>query len=892
MRFRRIAVRNFRKLTGPVVIEGLGDGVTVIAGDNEEGKSTLLHAIRAGLFERHNLGGKAVETMQPFGSNVRPEIQLNFEIDGEAYVINKGFAQKPSARLTTPSGTFEGAAAEERLAELLTFRVPSRGESKSDDQGVLGLFWLEQGRGVEGLNLGETGRSTLRSSLVQEVGDILGGTRGRKLLEAARVKRDTMLTAKSKPRGELSAVIDDAATAIARVAELGNARREYDEEIDELGRVRRELARIETERVLQKAQAALAKAQEQAKAIDALRQQEEVAAQAVDLADAQLENASERWKLRQSLISAVERYERATQVAQAALTKLEAETQDIAGRVDAARTALEAAAEESGSAEARVLLSQTRARIGALDKEIEELTRRLVEVDKLTAQRKAAQERLAVSKIDQRVFERLQTFEGAVREARAALGAVATRVRFAPIARQVVKKDDEEVATGEVVDVTEATRFALDGFGTVDVEPGASDLEDRQVRLKTAENALSKALKAAGVANLDVAKTQLSKRIESETEVNEAKRLIAAYAPEGIDALKAASTDGLAERTQLRDAHDLSLAKDVADPEFETRALIAARATEEAARKAIDKKREEQHAHVTRLAIAKQALENAKGTLEAGKSDLDVAREKTSDADLAVRLENGRGALSEADLRKTEVAKQVADANPEEIELRQAQAKAALQNVELEQRHLRDAAIGLESRLTALGTSGVGELLEEARGHEVQVLARRDRLQADAEAWDLLVETLSRTEREAKEAFLEPVLKRVDPFLRLLLPEARVTLDEETLEITGVARGGREEPYEALSIGTREQLSVLVRLAFAVYLQEKGVPAAVILDDALVYADDDRFERMQLALRKAAATVQILILTCRPRDWRQFGAPIRRLADGRATEFAVHNGRA
>jgi hypothetical protein len=537
------------------------------------------------------------------------------------------------------------------------------------------------------------------------------------------------------------------------------------------------------------------------------------------------------------------------------------------------------------------LLSQTRARIGALDKEIAELNRRLVEVDKLAVQRKAAQERLAVNKIDQRVFERLQNLEGAVREARAALGAVATRVRFTPIARQVVKKDDEEVAIGDVVDVTEATRFALEGFGTVDVEPGASDLADRQARLKAAENALCKALKAAGVTSLDVAKTQLFKRTEADTEVNEAKRLIAAYAPEGIDALKAASTDGLAERAQLSEARDFSLTNDVADPDVETRALIAARTTEEVARTAIDKKREEQHTHVTRLAIAKQALETAKGTLETGKNDLDVARAEMSDADLAARLENGRGVLSEAALWKREVAKRVADANPDEIELRQAQAKAALQNVELEQRHLRDAAIGLESKLTVLGKSGIGELLEEARGHEVQVLARRDRLQADAEAWDLLVETLSGTEREAKEAFLEPVLKRVDPFLRLLLPEARITLDEETLEITGVARDGREEPYEALSIGTREQLSVLVRLAFAVYLQEKGVPAAVILDDALVYADDDRFERMQLALRKAAATVQILILTCRPRDWRQFGAPIRRLADGRATEFAVHNGR-
>ena len=146
-----------------------------------------------------------------------------------------------------------------------------------------------------------------------------------------------------------------------------------------------------------------------------------------------------------------------------------------------------------------MLLSQTRARTEALDKEIAELTRRLIEVDKLATQQKAAQESLAVSKIDQRAFERLQSLEGAVREARAALGAVATRVRFTPIARQVVRKDGEEVAVGNVVDVTEATRFALDGFGTVDVEPGAVDLADRQSRLKVAESALSKALAAVGV---------------------------------------------------------------------------------------------------------------------------------------------------------------------------------------------------------------------------------------------------------------------------------------------------------------------------------------------------------------------------------------------------------
>ena len=97
MLFRRIAIRNFRKHLSPVVIDELGEGVTVIAGDNEEGKSTLLDAIRTGLFERQNLGGKAADTMQPFGSTVRPEVRIDFEVDGSLYSITKGFIQRHPA---------------------------------------------------------------------------------------------------------------------------------------------------------------------------------------------------------------------------------------------------------------------------------------------------------------------------------------------------------------------------------------------------------------------------------------------------------------------------------------------------------------------------------------------------------------------------------------------------------------------------------------------------------------------------------------------------------------------------------------------------------------------------------------------------------------------------
>src|SRR5690606_36957288 len=122
-------------------------------------------------------------------------------------------------------------------------------------------------------------------------------------------------------------------------------------------------------------------------------------------------------------------------------------------------------------------------------------------------------------------------------------------------------------------------------------------------------------------------------------------------------------------------------------------------------------------------------------------------------------------------------------------------------------------------------------------------------------------------------------------YLRLLMPDAELLLDS-SLQLAGIRRNGIDEPFDGLSIGTREQLAVITRLAFADLLHEKGQPVAVVLDGALVYADDERFERMQLILRRAAQHYQVLILTCRERDYLNLGAPIIRLADCREAAVA------
>src|SRR6185437_9299558 len=98
MKLRRIEVKDFRKL-GHVVIDELGDGLNVIVGDNEAGKSTLLAALRAALFERHRVGGAAAAAMQPYNQSVRPEVSLEFERGGAIWTLRKAFCQRQEAEL-------------------------------------------------------------------------------------------------------------------------------------------------------------------------------------------------------------------------------------------------------------------------------------------------------------------------------------------------------------------------------------------------------------------------------------------------------------------------------------------------------------------------------------------------------------------------------------------------------------------------------------------------------------------------------------------------------------------------------------------------------------------------------------------------------------------------
>jgi uncharacterized protein YhaN len=69
-------------------------------------------------------------------------------------------------------------------------------------------------------------------------------------------------------------------------------------------------------------------------------------------------------------------------------------------------------------------------------------------------------------------------------------------------------------------------------------------------------------------------------------------------------------------------------------------------------------------------------------------------------------------------------------------------------------------------------------------------------------------------------------------------------------------------PAARISVGTREQLSTLYRLALAEFLR-----TVVVLDDQLVQSDDTRMDWFRALLTEKARSFQIVVLTCRPGDY-------------------------
>ena len=253
---------------------------------------------------------------------------------------------------------------------------------------------------------------------------------------------------------------------------------------------------------------------------------------------------------------------------------------------------------------------------------------------------------------------------------------------------------------------------------------------------------------------------------------------------------------------------------------------------------------------------------------------------ETPDLELEANVRDAEAAVSD---QQREIDTLQADLPPSSAELLQARIdrlEEAIKGHNNRRSDLGAEISRLQGNIEAQEGAGIGETIEHTEWELDRARELSDRFEREVAVLDLLSTTLREAESEAKERYLAPVRQRVHPYLQMLFPNSAISMDEN-FNIVGVSRQrDYEERFDRLSIGTQEQIAVLVRLAFAEMLVEQGAPAAVILDDALVFSDDRRLQLMFDILAYAAKRVQIIVFTCREQLFEGLGANQLQLRPG------------
>ncbi|MYK82138.1 MAG: AAA family ATPase [Gammaproteobacteria bacterium] len=887
MRIDRFAVRDFRKLAEGVAIEGLEPGITVIVGDNEEGKSTLLKALQSAFFDRHNLLGQAVEEMMPFGARgVRPSVEVDFELAGTNYRLEKTFGRDSAVSLRGRGERLQGEAAEEKLQALLGFSRPGRGAADKKHRGLTGLLWVEQGHAFEPLDMSQDTQAGLRKAIEGEVGQVLGGEHGRRLLDLVEKRTNDYFTKTGQEKAGKGAklaklrnrteVLNEDCEKLA--AQLGD----YDEKVSKLERLNGTLERYDREGSIAIAKEDADRAKEALLELQEVEREAETAKERMEQAATDMETANDAKSRRTTLIKEADVASEQASKAKFALEKLEPNYLDARKALSEAEDQFNRCLETHKTANEAWEVAHRMHERAVLDSELQALGERLKRAESLEKQISQGRHALDADPIGEDAVAELNKLHSKQIAVNAALNAAAVAVTFLQERGQGVLLDKQPVDTTRPVRVTHPSTFQLEDFGKLDITPGERDISQLRTEMVELDEALQEKLRRLGQRDLASAESALNTKQTLHERVNIQEGELRGLVPEGLDALRNTVGERQARLSALvgQDA-DSALDAETARS-IEQKALLDRREAESAvelarqdqgkAQKLYTKLRDQRVTTEAALTQSDEVAANSKAKLE-------DARRNTTDQELAKRTNQAEKKLEHRRTDHAAILAKLDAMNPEALRIELERADEAHNRLREQKSKTERDERDLRVELRTLGQQGLAEQLEEKRGELNVAQSDLARTEADAKAWKLLLETLREAEREAKEAFLGPVRDRLQPYLQMLFPETELRLGEDDLEIVSLRRGEVEERFNALSIGAREQVAVLTRLALADLLREKDKPVTLILDDPLVNSDDKRFRRMMLALRKAASSLQILILTCHEARYETLGAKMIRLAD-------------
>lgn len=871
MKLKKIEVQSLRVFKNALLITDLDPGINVFAGRNGIGKTSLAAALRSAFFERAK--SDKTKHLKPLDDpGASPRVSLSWDFDGTAYELTKEFAPKRRCTLIAGPQALDGEEAEDHLATLFGYSYAGKGLNRDENLGVPGLLWIEQGTGQNLLDPVSFAGEHLKTA-VASIAGVVASTAGDAVIDRLYVERDALVTrAQGRATGDYAKAIADADAESARLRDLGQEISEYRDCVDDLSKVEAERKKLDSEKPWQALDTQAAEAKSALDAANDLQGK-------IEEQRGKLAHADNMLPLIESRIAQLESAATAQAELQGSVQSSTAELEDLRASVDPTRKVAEEAERDEVAARAAMAAARSRAKAASLQATIASASKAKSSQDAALKRARAAhQERvelaakLGASPIRQADIDALRALEDKLRETDIQIDAVGTRLQYEIDASTTATLDGESInGAGDAV-IEVAAEFISHGV-KLTIEPGGSDLAVLLDSRTDASNQLRNALDRHGVPSAEelVRRHQEHERVKTQDSL--AQATLQSAAPEGIEALElewqtsiAAIESAQAELSQLTEITEgASLSEDEASLQWNA-ANDASRAARERllSIKAVVQQAEESHARLV--------------------AELKAATDRVNDPARINELATSR----QDHLTQADIAKGARD-RIRELEGQLETAQPHL--LENDYERLTKSAANLRQRLTALnvqtaelsglakgkGAKGLEEQRAEAEVKLAALERRRDEMAHRVKVVAYLLEKLEKRKEQARQNLLEPLQKRVDHYVRMFMPDVNIALSDEMApeQITSLQDKHNKGAFLEQSFGTREQLSLICRLAYADILKQAGRPTLIILDDALVHSDDDRLSSMKRVIYDAATRHQMLVFTCHPSRWQDMGVSAR-----------------
>ena len=874
MKIHRISLRDFRGVV-EADVEFATDGVTIVQGPNEVGKSSLADALDMLIADPDSSSKARVKAAQPVGRDVGPWVEVDIECGPYRLTYSKRWVRGAGTELVIESPAREqlqGRAAHDRVTAIIAETMDAE------------LFAAL--RHQQGVPLGQAelaGSDSLMHALDAAAGSGSESAEpGGALIDAIDRERQIWSTPTGEPNKARKDLREAAETTQIALDGAEESLRVLEARVDEFRRLDGELARnAEQEPDLR---STVTRLETEVQAVSARESALHDLRMAAEKAMAPARDATAAADARTAAIAAVA-------AAEAEVGVITAEGVLAAARLDAALAVrTEASARLVAALDARADAERAFDVAAADAQHLRDLfdlgslrTRRglIGDAEKTIADGEAF---LAGCALDAALLARIETAvvdEAGARGRRDAAGAAlqitaetAQHLEVGGVPRSIaagetlalpVGAGDELVITGvarigiegrgDVVTAALQARAHLDallvqaGVSPVVGETAARDLDRRRL---DAEATVKAARESRGWALNDLTLEEMDDKIAR------AEARVAAYAS-GRGAAPPIPADADAANTvraATEDARDSARRDEDAARDAHTQADSAVTGLEAQA--------SERKGHLGAVARRLSDAETDLQTARAAQSDLQVnaaAAETVAAADAA-----------RAALHAEEAA--LGDADPESLRLRLANSRDAVDRLLRERNDIQLLAARMKGEISQQGDEGLADRVAHAREAAGNAEAERDLAERRAAAVDLLYATMARHRDIAQRAYVAPFRDAVERFGRLVFGAGtEMEVDHTTLQVVSRTREGVTVPVDALSGGAREQMALIGRLAAASLVApaaDGGAP--VIIDDALGYSDAGRLEGLGAALAEAGKTCQVIVLTCMPERYAGIGS--------------------